>query len=98
MTSPVKIVAILRARDGLSDELLALFEHLAANSRAEPGNIHYELWRDQVDANRFVLDELYTSETAVAEHRETAHFKSYLARINDLAERSVFLLAPAKLG
>ncbi|MGF7147657.1 quinol monooxygenase YgiN [Sphingomonas zeicaulis] len=98
MTSPVKIVAVLTARAGKAQDLAALLESMLAPSRAEPGNLRYDLWRDKADATRFVLDELYTDDVAVAAHRATAHFQAYLARINDLAERSAFVLDPVAIG
>jgi quinol monooxygenase YgiN len=42
-----------------------------------------------------VLDELYVDNAAVAAHRETLHFKDYLSKIGDLAERNAFVLDPA---
>ena len=41
---------------------------------------------------RFVLDELYVDSEAVAAHRETRHFRNYLGKINDLAERTSMVL------
>lgn len=95
---PAKITAILTARPGKTDELRALLVGMAPACRAEPGNLRWDVWRDQANADRFVLDELYVDSAAVAAHRETAHFKAYLARINDLAERTAFVLDPADLG
>ncbi len=63
-------------------------------SRAEPGNLRYDLWQDQSDPNRFVLDELYADADAVAAHRATPHFQNYLSQIGDLAERAAFVLNP----
>lgn len=92
MTAPVKIVAILTARPGKADDLQALLSGMLAPSRAEPGNLRYDLWRDQADPARFVLDELYTDNAAIAAHRATPHFQDYLARIGDLAERTALVL------
>ena len=92
MTAPVKIVAILTARPGKADDLQALLSGMLAPSRAEPGNLRYDLWRDQADPVRFVLDELYTDNAAIAAHRATPHFQDYLARIGDLAERTALVL------
>lgn len=92
MTAPVKIVAILTARPGKADDLQALLSGMLAPSRAEPGNLRYDLWRDQADASRFVLDELYADNAAIAAHRATPHFQDYLARIGDLAERTALVL------
>ena len=94
MSIPVKIIAILVARRGMAEELRALLDGMVVSSRAEPGNLQYNLWRDHADAGRFVLEELYTDDAAVAAHRASPHFKNYLAKINDLAERTAILLDP----
>jgi quinol monooxygenase YgiN len=75
MPNPVKIMAILAARPGKTDELKALVLGMVAPSRAEPGNLRWDVWQDQADTGRFVLDELYKDNAAVAAHRETPHFK-----------------------
>jgi quinol monooxygenase YgiN len=98
MPNPVKIMAILAARPGKTDELKALVLGMVAPSRAEPGNLRWDVWQDQADTGRFVLDELYKDNAAVAAHRETPHFKHYLARINDLAERTALVLDPAEVA
>lgn len=94
MTNPVKVVAVLTARPGAAERLRVLLDGMLAPSRAEPGNLRYDLWQDQSEPGRFFLDELYTDADAVAAHRATPHFQAYLAAINDLAERSAFVLDP----
>ena len=98
MPTPVKTVAILVARRGLAEELKALLGSMAVPSRAEPGNLRYDLWRDRSDAGRFVLEELYADDAAVAAHRETPHYKNYLSKINDLAERTIIVLGPLEVA
>lgn len=93
-----KITAVLTARPGRAGELETLLLDLAVSSRAEPGNLTWDIWRDQTDPNRFVLDELYTDSAAVAAHRETPHFKAYLARIGDLADRTAIVLDPVDVA
>jgi quinol monooxygenase YgiN len=92
VTSPVKIVAILSARPGSEGELEALLRGMTAPSRAEAGNLRYDLWQDGDNPGRFVLDELYVSSDAVASHRATPHFQNYLSRINALAERTALVV------
>ncbi|MDH2092470.1 antibiotic biosynthesis monooxygenase [Rhizobium pusense] len=94
MTANVKIVAVLTARADTDDRLSALLDAMLKPSRAEPGNLRYDLWQDQSDPNRFVLDELYADADAVAAHRETPHSQNYLSQIGDLAERAAFVLNP----
>ncbi|MFC3676751.1 putative quinol monooxygenase [Ferrovibrio xuzhouensis] len=98
MPNPVKIVAVLTAKPDQAVALRALLDGMLASSRAEPGNLRYDLWQDQADPARFVLDELYRDAAAVAAHRETAHFRAYLAKINDLAERTAMVLAPLAIA
>lgn len=94
MTSPVKVAAVLTARPDAADRLRALLDGMLAPSRAEPGNLRYDLWQDQSQPDRFFLDELYVDGEALAAHRATPHFQAYLAVINDLAERIAFVLDP----
>jgi quinol monooxygenase YgiN len=92
MSTALKIVAVLVAKPGKLDDLTALLATMVEASRAEPGNLRYDLWRDQADLNRFVLDELYKDQAAIDTHKASAHFQSYLAKIGALAERSSYVL------
>jgi len=98
MPAPVKTIAILVARSGMAEELRALLGGMVVPSRAESGNLKYDLWRDQGDPGRFVVEELYTDDAAVTAHRATKHFGNYRSRINDLAERTVMLLDPLEVS
>ena len=94
MPSPVKIMAILAARPGKVPELRELLDGMIAPSRAEPGNLRWDIWRDQGDESRFVLDELYIDQAAATAHRKSAYFSVYADRIGDLAERTPLTLDP----
>ena len=94
MSSPAKITGILVARPGKADELKTLLVGMAPHSRAEPGNLRWDVWQDASQPDRFVLDELYRDDTAVSAHRQTPHYKDYLHRIPDLADRTAFDLTP----
>jgi quinol monooxygenase YgiN len=94
MTDPVKVVAVLTARPGAADRLRILLGGMLAPSRAEPGNLRYDLWQDRSEPERFFLDELYTDADAATAHRATPHFQAYLAAIEALAERTAFVLDP----
>lgn len=98
MTETIKIMAVLTARPGRAGELRALLDGMIAASRAEPGNLRYDLWADQTEPDRLILDELYTDPQAVAAHRDSPHFRDYLAKIGDLAERTAFTLDPIEIA
>jgi len=94
----VKSIAILVAKHGRVEELRALLDGMVAPSRAEPGNREYNLWQDHAEAGRFILEEIYTDDAAVAAHHATPHYKKYSSQINDLAERSVMMLDPLEVA
>lgn len=98
MTAHIKITAILTARPGKVGELKALLRGMVPHCRAEPGNLRWDIWQDRSQADRYVLDELYEDANAVAAHRETPHYKYYLAGIHDLADRVAFVLEPVEMG
>ena len=94
---PVKITALLTARPGHAEELATLLLGMAPLCRAESGTLRWDIWQDQTQSDRFVLDELYVDEAAVARHRDTVHYKAYLLRIGDLAERTALVLVPVSV-
>jgi quinol monooxygenase YgiN len=94
MSQPIKIVAVLTALPGKAADLRALIDTMLAPSRAEPGNLRYDLWQDRADPARFVIDELYVDEAAIAAHRDSAHFRAFAAASAALTERDVLLLDP----
>lgn len=98
MAKEVKTVAVLTAKPGKAEELQAFLEGMLEPSRAEPGNLRYDLWRDRAEPNRFMLDELYVDVEAVAAHRSTPHFRNYLSRIDELAERNALSLDPVRIS
>jgi quinol monooxygenase YgiN len=91
----IKIVGTLLARPGTAGELEALLFSMAPHCRAEQGNLRWDIWRDQTKADQYVLDELYLNNAAVEAHHETPHFKNYLSKIHDLADRNAIVLEPA---
>ena len=98
MSKHVKVVATFAARAGKVGELRTLLDGMVAPSRNEPGNLRYDLWQDQTDPNRFVLDELYVDADAVAAHRATPHFQNYASAVESLAERNALALDPAAVA
>jgi quinol monooxygenase YgiN len=94
MTTAVKTIAIFTARPDQSTALEEMLLAMLKQSRQEPGNLRWDLWRDRSEPNRFVVDELYVDAAAVASHRETAHYKKYAAVIGDVAERLAVTVDP----
>ena len=56
----------------------------AQNSLKEPGVARFELLQQQDDPARFVLYEVYRNADAPAKHKESAHYNSWLATVNEM--------------
>jgi len=48
-------------------------------SRAEPGNLRFDVLRDRNDPAHFILYEAYATEEAAAAHKATAHYLKWRA-------------------
>jgi quinol monooxygenase YgiN len=93
-----KITAILTAHPGKVEELRALLVGMVPHCRAEPGNLRWDVWRDPSHEGRFVLDELYRDAAAVQAHRDAPHYKAYLAKVPDLADRMAFVVEAVEVA
>ncbi|MEN8639789.1 putative quinol monooxygenase [Pseudomonas sichuanensis] len=52
---------------------------MVEHSRAEPGNLRYDLFVREGEPLAFELFELYVDEAAVEAHRSSAHYQAYRA-------------------
>ena len=61
---------------------------MIAPTRAEPGNLRYDLLKTKNAEGRVIyhLLEQYESDEAVAAHRETEHYKAYRPNVMPLLE------------
>jgi quinol monooxygenase YgiN len=71
----VKITATLSARPGRAKDMEALVSGMVAASRAEPGASAGTSGATSRIRTRFVLDELYVDDAAIAAHCETPAFR-----------------------
>jgi quinol monooxygenase YgiN len=94
MSTSVKVIALLIARPGKAEELAGLLAGMVGPSRAEQGNLQYDVWQDEAEGGRFVVEERYRDNAAAAAHHATPHFAHYRSRISDLAERTALVLDP----
>jgi len=85
MFMSVKVIAFVSVRPGQEDAFVAAASICIAASRAEPGVLHYDLWREVDGERRFVFNELYIDDAAVQTHRLSDHFKAFGMAARDLA-------------
>jgi quinol monooxygenase YgiN len=63
-----------RAKPGKEERLKALCEEMTEPSRAEPGNVFYQVQRSIEDPQLFYLYEQYVDEAGYVAHQESEHF------------------------
>ncbi len=72
--SSIQIVALVTVKPEYTEALAAQFKELVKASRAEEGNISYDLHQEIGKPNRFVFVENWKSQAAIDEHNASEHF------------------------
>jgi quinol monooxygenase YgiN len=80
------LVAFVRARKGMGDELGRRLWQLVEPARAEPGNINYDLHRSNDDPDVWVLYENWKEAADLAAHFELPYMKEFVAALPDVLE------------
>jgi len=90
------VIARYTARGGQEDRVAAALAKMVEPTRAEPGNVDYQVMRDPSQSGIFMLFERYTGEDAFAAHAASEHFGTWLKGevLPNLAERTRFDLVP----
>ncbi|WP_088068013.1 putative quinol monooxygenase [Gottfriedia luciferensis] len=70
------------------EEMTSLLE----SSRAEEGNISYDLTKQTDKENEYIMVEIWKDMGAVAAHNTSAHFTSFVAKAKD------YLTAPTEIN
>jgi quinol monooxygenase YgiN len=73
------VIAQYWVRAGEEDKVALALREMVTPTRAEPGNLDYQVFRDPQQPSLFVLFEKYTDEAAFDAHRATSHFGTWLA-------------------
>jgi len=90
------VIAQYTVRPGEEDRVATALRNMRAPSRAEPGNLDYQVLRDPRQPGVFVLYERYADEAAFQAHLATEHFSTWLKGevLPNLAGRTRLDLAP----
>lgn len=90
------VVVRYKVRDGETRRVEAALQNMLAPSRAEAGNLDYQVLRDPQDQSVFVLCERYIDEAAFEAHKSSPHFDKWLKRevLPYLSERTPFFGVP----
>jgi quinol monooxygenase YgiN/quercetin dioxygenase-like cupin family protein len=72
-------VTFITGREGREEELKNELLKLSAPTRAEPGNLRYDLYQSPDKPNRFMRYEIWRNPQALDDHKATPHLKASFA-------------------
>jgi quinol monooxygenase YgiN/quercetin dioxygenase-like cupin family protein len=72
-------VTFITGREGREEELKHELLKLSAPTRAEPGNVRYDLYQAPGKPNHFMRYEIWRNPQALEEHKATPHLKASFA-------------------
>ena len=78
INKPVYTFSTWRVAEGQLSTLMDLLPELIAKSTAEEGNFVYRIHQSTTDPNTLILFEGYKDEAALAAHRGSDHFKTFV--------------------
>ncbi len=72
-------ITFITGKEGREEELKNELLQLSAPTRAEPGNLRYDLYQSPAKPNRFMRYEIWRSPQALEDHKATPHLKASFA-------------------
>jgi quinol monooxygenase YgiN len=101
----IRVVAIITAKPGRREDLLAAFREIVPAVRAEPGCLEYGpavdaegfgSFQAKMGPDVFVVLESWANAQALKAHAAAPHMAAYGAKTKDLvASRAIHILSPA---
>jgi quinol monooxygenase YgiN len=82
------VVAVLRAKEGRSEELGRRLLAVVEPTRKEPGNINYDLHQSNDDQNVWMVYENWKSPAALDDHFATPHLQDLRTHLPEILEGS----------
>ena len=86
--APVIIFATFVPKPGHEYEVQRALQAVLPPTRGEPGCLRFDLYAVPDPVTTFRLFEIFTSQQAVAAHRETEHYRVYCAAVIPLLQAS----------
>lgn len=76
----------IRVKPDCIDAFLEVFRVNFDGTRQEPGNIRFDVLQDPAEPTHFAIYEVFENAEAVEAHRQTAHYKETVAKLEPLME------------
>ncbi len=97
-STPVTVVALMRAQPGKEHELRQALSSLVAPTRKEAGCLNYDLHQSPEDPTRFMFHENWTSKADLDRHLGSAHVTAVLSKLGGLVAEPPQITLWRKIG
>lgn len=84
MATPVLVFATFHPLEGEEQALKDILAPMLEQTRLEPGNEVYDLYRSENDGVAYHLFERYVDADALEAHRASDHYKAYRAAVPEV--------------
>lgn len=81
--SPIAFMIHITMKPDRVDEFLKIAEEDARESVKEPGNLRFEIYRQDEDPLKLVVLEMYRDQAALEAHRATPYVAAWRQAVND---------------
>jgi autoinducer 2-degrading protein len=81
--SPIAFMIHITMKPERADEFLRIAEVDARESAKEPGNLRFEVYRQEEDPLKLVVFEMYRDQAALEAHRATDYVAAWRQAVND---------------
>lgn len=78
------VIVNVRVKPGMEEAFHQATLENARNSIREPGIARFDVLRDREDSTRFTLVEVYRTDEAPLDHKETDHYKVWRDTVADM--------------
>lgn len=85
--SKICLLAEIALKPGAKEELAEVFKELVNGSRAEAGNISYDMAEDPENPHRLFFIEKWISDDAIKSHNASPHFQNFIKAIDGKTDK-----------
>ncbi|SON50085.1 putative quinol monooxygenase [Vibrio tapetis] len=80
----IHLTATFHAKPGLEHQLRTLLQGMLTPTRAEPGNLRYQLFQAKSNSAKFTFQEQFADQATYDEHCKAEHFTALLISLEGL--------------
>lgn len=84
--SELKIIATITVKESCDEAMQPIFRAVVDGTRAEEGNVSYELHKDVKNPFKYVMVEVWRDLAAIESHNASAHFGAFVEASKPMLE------------